>query len=512
MIGFAVMAVLGVQVVFSMVMFTFLHKLAPYYSFGRWLMSKRLYRYLHPTNEELKQLMTSGNQTNNGKQQSHQSGKARRRGDHRKGGAPASDCKSESFTIPRNLGIELDQAQVEDVDLVPLQYYSDYTWLMDFSISAIIIYVLTEIYYILAPHRVEFNVSILWCLLALAFCVRVLISQAWVYMRTEEGGERVLLITFTFFFLVFAMGVLVIGDHIIEFGLEEGYRNFSDGAVQFLQKQGIASQGPVSFMTFKAILVIFGTVTAALLTFPGIRMAKLHLDTLKYTQGRRFLQLLLQINYLLPLFIVLMWVKPVGRDLFCGKGFASVRALLYEDQFDGFRLILILVMCALRLMLMPLFMQSHLNLAHEKVEKMKKESGRISNADLQRMVARVFFYLCVVAIQYIAPVLIILFLTFLLKTLSSLSWVGLFGETAVKLFTPGPKPDTSYPDLSGSAGNGTLASVMGSAAELTVAMGDLRGIFTPVWYKGVMSYCVWWVMTVWFSSASLGVMYYSQNE
>ncbi|GFR63065.1 transmembrane protein 161B-like [Elysia marginata] len=504
------MAVLGVQVVFSMVMFTFLHKLAPYYSFGRWLMSKRLYRYLHPTNEELKQLMSADSQSGNGKQQSNQSGKGRRRGDHRKT-APPTEGKAETFTIPRNLGVQLDQAQVEDVDLVPLQYYSDYTWLMDFSISAVIIYVLTEVYYILAPHRVEFNISILWCLLALTFCVRVLASQAWVYMRTEEGGERILLITFTFFFLVFAMGVLVIGDHIIEFGLEEGYKNFSDGASQFLQKQGITSQGPVSF-SFKVFLVIFGTLTAALLTFPGIRMAKLHLDTLKYTQGSKILQLLLQINYLLPLFIVLMWVKPVGRDLFCGKGIVSLRALMYEDQFDGFRLILILVMCILRLALMPLFMQSHLNLAHEKIEKMKKESGRISNLDLQRMVARVFFYLCVVAIQYITPVLIILFLTFLLKTLSSLSWVSLFGETAVKFFTPGAKPATSYPDLSGVAGNGTLASVMGSAAELTVALSDLRSIFTPLWYKGVLSYCLWWVMTVWFSSASLGVMYYSQNE
>ncbi|GFN80864.1 transmembrane protein 161b-like [Plakobranchus ocellatus] len=503
------MAVLGVQVVFSMVMFTFLHKLAPYYSFGRWLLSKRLYRYLHPTNDELKQLMSDGGQS--GKQQSNQSGKGRRRAEQRKVGSSSSEGKTESFTVPRNLGIQLDQARVEDIDLVTLQYYSEYTWLMDFSISAVTIYVLTEIYYILAPHRVEFNVSVLWCLLAIVFCIKVLANQAWVYMRTEEGGERVLLITFTFFFLVFAMGVLVVGDHVIEFGLEEGYMNFSNGALHFLEKQGIASQGPLSFVTFKAILVIFSTLTAALFTFPGIRIAKLHLDSLKYAQDRKVLQLLLQINYLLPLFIVLMWVKPVGRDLFCGRGFATARAIMYEDQFDGFRLVLILAMCMLRLLLMPLFMQSHLNLAHEKIEKMKKESGRINNVELQRMVARVFFYLCVVAIQYIAPVLIILFLTFLYKTLSSLSWVGLLGETAVKIFIPGPKPETSYPNLTG-IGNNTLSSIMDSAAELTIAFGDLRGIFTPVWYRGVLSYCVWWVMTVWFSSASLGVMYYSQND
>lgn len=283
--------------------------------------------------------------------------------------------------MPRNLAVQLDQAPVEDIDLVSLQYYmySDYAWIVDFSFSAIIVYTLTEMYYKVAPHRVEFNISILWCLLALMFCLRVLAAQTWVYIRTDDGGERVLLVTFTFAFLVFAMGVLVT-DHIIEFGLEEGYKNFSEGEIVFLENQGIESSGPVSYLTFKVFLVILSVVIGALLTFPGIRMAKLHLDTLKYSQGQRLMQLMLQINYLLPLSVILMWVKPVGRNLFCGKGFGTARAIMYEDQFDGFRLILIVVMCILRLVFMPMFLQSHLNLAHEKIEKMKKESGRISNA------------------------------------------------------------------------------------------------------------------------------------
>ncbi|XP_012941495.1 transmembrane protein 161B [Aplysia californica] len=498
------MAVLGAQVVFSLVTFTFLHKLAPYYSIGRWMLCGRLLRFLHPTNEELKQL-DSGNPT--GKASSQPNSKVRRRGEHKK--YAAGGDKSETFTVRRNIPLQLDQAPVEDIDLVPLQYYSEYTWLMDFSLCALIIYVLTEIYYVVSPHRIELNLSVLWCLLAIAFCLRLLASQAWIYMRTQEGGERVLLVTFTFFYLVFAMGVLVVGENIIEFGLEEAYDNFSGNALVFLEKQGVTSHGPMSFMTYKAVLAFLGMVIGGLLTFPGLRMAKLHLDTLKYTQGRGLLQLLLQINYILPLVVALLWVKPIGRDLLCGKHFTYARAVIYEDQFEGLRFIIILVTCALRLVLMPLFLQSHLNLAHEKVENMKKESGRIGNVELQKTVARVFYYLCVVAIQYIAPVILVLFLTFLLKTLGDFSWVSLFGETAVQFFSVTPKKGMSLPNLGGE--NSTMGSIIQSASEFTSTLGEMRGIFTPVWYRGIFNYLLWWVVTVWFSSTSFGVMYYSQS-
>lgn len=499
------MAVLGLQVVFSLVMFTFLHKLAPYYSVGRWLLSKRLNRYLHPTNDELKQL-SSGNQTG---KPSGQTSKAKRRAEQRRNAANAPSDKSETFTVPRNLPVQLDQALVEDIDLIPLQYYSEYTWLMDFSLCSLVIFVLTEIYFIITPHRIELNLSILWCLLTVAFCVRVLGSQAWIYLRTQEGGERILLVAFTFFFLVFAMGVLIVGDNVIEFGIEEGYKNFSKSATEFLQHQGITSHGPVSFLTFKITLAFFGMLVGALLTFPGLRLAKLHLDTLKYNQERKIVQMLLQVNYLLPLLLILLWVKPVGRDLLCGKTFSQVKPLFYEDQFEGFRILLVVIMCSLRIILMPKFMQSHLNLAHEKIESIKKESGRITNIELQKTIARVFFYLCVVAIQYIAPVLLVLFLTFLLKTLGGLSWASLFGETAVRFFTPTSKPGMRLPKLGGE--NSTLETIMESAAEFTNTLGDIRSIFSPIWYRGILSYFLWWVMTVWFSSTSLGVMYYSQN-
>lgn len=48
------MAVLGAQLVFSLIIFSFLQKLSPYLSLGRWLLVGRLVRYLHPSEEELR--------------------------------------------------------------------------------------------------------------------------------------------------------------------------------------------------------------------------------------------------------------------------------------------------------------------------------------------------------------------------------------------------------------------------------------------------------------------------
>ena len=51
------MAVFGAQVVVTLVCLSFLQKICPIYSLGRWLLTKQnLVRYLHPTNEELKKL------------------------------------------------------------------------------------------------------------------------------------------------------------------------------------------------------------------------------------------------------------------------------------------------------------------------------------------------------------------------------------------------------------------------------------------------------------------------
>ena len=54
------------------------------------------------------------------------------------------------------------------------------------------------------------------------------------------------------------------------------------------------------------------------------------------------------------------------------------------STFESMRLIAIIVAVLLKFLLMPIYLQSYLNLAMQRLENQKKEAGRITNIDLQK--------------------------------------------------------------------------------------------------------------------------------
>lgn len=405
------MGVIGVQLVVTMVMASVIQKIIPHYSFARWLLcSGSLRWYQHPTEDELRSLA--------GKQQKGKNKKERKYNGH---------IDNKPLTIPKDIDLQLETKTISEVDTLALHYFPEFQWLVDFTVAATIVYLITEIYYSLFEPSGEMNISVVWCLLVLAFVIKVLFSLTAHYFKVEEGGERSLCITFAFFFFVKAMAILIVTENYLEFGLETGFANFSDSAVQFLENQGLESQGPISKLTFKLILALLCSLIGAFLTFPGLRLAQMHLDALTLTTAK-VTQTLLHINFLAPLIMVLLWVKPITKDYIMNPtlGKESV-PLMTENTYDTLRLWAILLLCALRLAMMRHHLQAYLHLAQKGVSQMKKEAGRISTVDLQKMVARVFYYLCVIALQYMAPLVMLLHTTLLLKTLGGHTW-GVYPE------------------------------------------------------------------------------------
>lgn len=58
------------------------------------------------------------------------------------------------------------------------------------------------------------------------------------------------------------------------------------------------------------------------------------------------------------------------------------------SAFESMRLIAIIVAVLLKCVLMPMYLQSYLNLAMQRLENQKKEAGRITNVDLQKKVSK----------------------------------------------------------------------------------------------------------------------------
>ncbi|XP_041909912.1 transmembrane protein 161B isoform X3 [Corvus kubaryi] len=467
--GAGTMGVIGVQLVVTMVMASVIQKIIPHYSLARWLLcSGSLRWYQHPTEEELR-ILAGKQRGKSKKDRTFCSIAGLMRSFGHRTSAVKINCKmlrvdkkynghieNKPLTIPKDIDLHLETKSVTERDTIALHYFPEYQWLVDFTVAATVVYVVTEAYYSIMKPSQEMNISIVWCLLVLAFAVKVLFSLTTHYFKVEDGGERSVCVTFGFFFFVKAMAILIVTENYLEFGLESGFSNFSESAMQFLEKQGLESQT------------------------------------------------LLHINFLAPLFMVLLWVKPITKDYIMNPplGKESI-PLMSEDTFDTIRLWIIILLCALRLAMMRHHLQAYLNLAQKSVDQMKKEAGRISMVDLQKMVARVFYYLCVIALQYVAPLVMLLHTTLLLKTLGNYSW-GIYSE----LNSDTPVEKSLLPNSVYSVSPPADGKMKVTVVQITMALGSLKNIFTPLLFRGLLSFLTWWIAACLFSTSLFGLFYH----
>ena len=87
----------------------------------------RLSRFLYPTDQQLRSLAGVPKEKP-------------RKGKHAENGRGV-----DTFHVPRNLEVVLESAEITELDVVHLKFYTEYQWLLDFSIYAGIVYILTEV-------------------------------------------------------------------------------------------------------------------------------------------------------------------------------------------------------------------------------------------------------------------------------------------------------------------------------------------------------------------------------
>ncbi|KAM9112180.1 transmembrane protein 161A isoform 1-T1 [Pangshura tecta] len=464
------MAVMGVQLVVSLLTASIMQKMSPHCSFARWLLCNgSLYRYKHPSEEELCALA--------GKQKP----KAKR--DRRLNGV----AEDKPLSVPKDINLHLETTPVTTVDALVLRYFLEYQWFVDFAVYSTLVYLFTEGYYCLVDPQKEMNVGILWCLLAVIFSFKIFFMVMHHYFRSEEGGERSVCLTFAFFFLLVAMLALVVREDYLEFGLDSGLANVSDNLEIFLKQRGWEWTVPITKLTFKLGLVALCSFIGACLTFPGLRLAQTHLDALKMAADKPMTQILLHASFLAPLVVVLMWIKPISRDLLlhAPMGKQTVQ-IMSHSAYNSTRLWTIVALCLLRLAMTRHHLQAYLQLAERWVEQMKREAGRITVLEIQRKVARIYCYVTVVSLQYLGPIILTLHCTLLLKSLGDYSW-GLFPEPPPVSPAVGAAP--ARPAAPSAADEG------GEDMQVTVAQitGALGAILTPLFYRGLFAFLTWWV-------------------
>lgn len=349
------------------------------------------------------------------------------------------------------------------------------------------------------------------------------------YFKSDESiGERSTCIVTGLVYLLLAMIAVILPERILEVGLNTAYEKFNEGAEKFLAEQGISNSGPASkIVLLFCIAVCCGIVgkilsllfmnpfnqlilLGAIFTFPGLRMAKMHFDSLRYCKDKKMLKLLLNINFALPFVLVLLWIKPVSRDYLTTRIFTGMDSpLMQPEMFESIRLFAIMFSVVLRICLMPIYLQAYLNLAYDRVEDQKKEAGRITNVDYRRKITSIFYYLCVVTLQYAAPIIMCLFLSFMYKTLGGYSWTwsakALVVEECSADLDDAMVATTESP--LGTTDEEAEATMMQVAQSFTLSLQNLKSVFTEDVYRGLFGFATWWSCFVWFASSSLGMFY-----
>lgn len=156
---------------------------------------------------------------------------------------------------------------------------------------------------------------------------------------------------------------------------------------------------------------------------------------------------------------------------------------------------------------MPIYLQSYLNIAYQRVEEQKKEAGRITNVELQQKISSIFYYLCVVTLQYVAPLLMCLYFALMYKTLGGYHWTSLFKVQS-------NQTEECFADVGSSLQNLPLditeqSGIFESAKTLQLSWQNVKNIFTTEVYRGIFGFATWWSCFLWFAASSLGMIYQS---
>lgn len=145
------------------------------------------------------------------------------------------------------------------------------------------------------------------------------------YFRSQDSiGERSTCIVTGFTYLLIAMVILIVDENTLEVGLDQAYSSFNQSASQFLETQGIISSGPASKIIVKFTIAVTCGLLGAMFTFPGLRMARMHWDSLKYCEGNKLMKVLLNVSFALPFILVVLWIKPISRDYLTIRVFSGM--------------------------------------------------------------------------------------------------------------------------------------------------------------------------------------------
>lgn len=320
--------------------------------------------------------------------------------------------EKKDFIIPKNAEVPLYFASVKPADFCFLHFYSEFCWLIEFTLCCLFIYFVSMI-----PDEYKWkgesipdhlNLSNIWLILGALFCGINLSRLASRYLTSS--GERSLLVMFGSFCFVGCLSALTLPSHFIELGYEEMLKDLNRTS-----KLGLT-------LIISLVSAFFGSSFA----FPGFRMAQMNKDSSNVDSA--FSKLMLHGAFYLPLLVPATFYPKLFRDQLknptAADQVAWLPGALDDTLIDRIQLGIILGTSLWKVSFWKPHLQAYLAVAKDRVEKLRKREKGSSQVDVAKNVTVVWYYSLVAALQYLLPSMLLIFLSLLWKSSSGLTWTG----------------------------------------------------------------------------------------
>ncbi|KRZ26125.1 Transmembrane protein, partial [Trichinella pseudospiralis] len=393
--------------VLTLIAATVLQKIVTRWSFGKYILSGKYYRFLPPSEEEL--LRLSGKTSSTSKSQ-------RRKTFH---GDTRQHCDSNIRISKHDLDLQLRFSRIQHLDLLNLPFYSEFDWLLNVTFVTVSVFCISSLYELLFPVKAasDCKISIIWYFILASLCLSNMTRITAVYFKqNNSSGERSVCICIGALSFLVTMILLVFNPILLDVGIDESFRNFSLASEKLFSAQGITLQTSRSPALLYCTLSAFFAFLSALLAFPSFRFARMYVDASRMVHSVRQ-KASLGLAVISPI-CCLLWLKPLADAL---RKASPVAISFFEINFDCLRIILTIVAILTRVAVAKPCLQAYLNLAVRRKELWRHEVGKLTVGEIRHTISSIYSYFAVVAIQFYAPLLFQFSVCCLLKELGNYS-------------------------------------------------------------------------------------------
>lgn len=297
------MAILGFQLVSTLIGVSLLTKLSTHFSFTSLLVFGGIYRCLLPSDKEI---LKSAGLT-----------KIKSRGRRNNGAATVVGGDAETFHFPRATPLTLRKAEVHAYEIAVLPFYTELVWLVDFTVCALFVLFINDAVSFLrlvtlrpsspdkgipllnsmqsffAPSTI--NLNLVWSFFTVWFALSSLFSTLRVYLgqssgsssdkeKPEQSGaissEWPLLLVAGFSSFVAAMFCLSLDTTFFDLRIAPAHGNLT-----FSLLHETPSAPVISWGMFQTCLASFGALVGVFFIFPSLQYGRVYVQSLRWVSN-----------------------------------------------------------------------------------------------------------------------------------------------------------------------------------------------------------------------------------